>query len=79
MRYVAGCLVTIAVLFGGLSLGMYLIFGDADKRGVIGLMLLTAVAFFLQHRSHSEYERFLAKRIYRLEEQVKLSAEEATS
>jgi len=76
MRYVVGCLV---VLFGGLLLGLYLIIGEGDKRGVVGLMLLTAVTFFLQHRSHSENDRFLSRRIYRLEQQVKLSTNESTT
>ena len=83
MRYVVGCLVSVVVLFGALLLGMYLIVGEGDQRGVVGLMLLTAVALFLQHRWHSGYvsetERLLLRKISRLEEHVNPSQEEPRS
>jgi hypothetical protein len=83
MRFVAISLLGLAALFGTLLLGAFLIGGDGDQRGVLGLLLLTAVGFILQYRRFSSYisesERLLSSRVYRLEERLKASHTESNA
>ena len=67
-------LVGLVALVGAL-LGILLIWGSADRSGLLGLLLLTGAGLFLQYRALSAREnyRLLSQQIARLEEQLKAS------
>ena len=83
MRVIAAVLAVLGALLVALLVVVYLITGDGDQRGVVGLLLLTAVGLFLQHHwlycYASESTRLLAQRVCRLEEQCKASQKEPTA